>query len=286
MKRIGNVITCVASFTFGVAVSSFLNWTEYPVTNKQPPVNLSVCCPANVTNQAVPPPVASSDREVVFGGGHLRTVVDEVQLKNHRLQYWINVSYPQILGSEDLHIRQLNQRIKELTTKQYQWPLSPSTKDLRYYREKWPEAFNTVDVNYKVRSASDSFLSIYFISYSYGIGAAHSVQHSFVVNYDLTRRRELKLSDVFHRRSNYLEYISRYCVNELSTKSEFLFTEALLPRARNFQSWNIERDGIRFNFDACTVFACADGEQTVLVPFADLTPLLNRRALKTFTEPQ
>jgi hypothetical protein len=272
MKRIG-----VASFTFGVAVFSFLNWNEYPVSNKQLPVNLP--------SVSVPPPVAPPDREVVFGEGRLRTVIHEVQLKNQRLQYSIDVSYPQILGSEDLHIRKLNQRIKELATEQYQWPLSPSRTDLRYYREKWPDAFNTVDVDYEVRSATDSFLSIYFVGYSYGIGAAHSVQSSFVMNYDLTLRKELKLSDIFHGRSNYLEYISRYCLNELSRKSEFLFMEALVPRARNFQSWNIEREGIRFNFDACTVFGCADGEQTVVIPFVDLKPLLKPRALKTFTEP-
>jgi hypothetical protein len=120
-------------------------------------------------------------------------------------------------------------------------------------------------------------LSIYFVGYSYGIGAGHSVQYSFVVNYDLSLKRELKLSDIFQRRSKYVEYISRYCRNELSRKSEFLFTEALAPKAKNFKSWNISSEGIRFNFDACTVFACSEGEQTVVIPFADLKPFLNRR---------
>ena len=282
MKRIPIVITCVASFTFGVAVSLFLNWTEFPRTNNHRPVNQAVCPTNPPASVPVSSPIASFDREVVFGRGRLRTVVDEVHLKSQRLQYRIDVSYPQIVGSDDLHLRNLNQRITHLVSEQYQWLLTPSRTDLRYYREKWSDAFNSLDLDYEIRSATDSWLSIYFIGYSYGIGAAHSVQYSFVVNYDLTLRKDLKLSDIFRRRSKHLDYISRYCVNELSRKSEFLAVDALAPRAKNFQSWNIVGEGIRFHFDACTVFSCADGEQTVVIPFADLKPLLNRRAVKKF----
>jgi hypothetical protein len=225
-------------------------------------------------------PPATPNREVVFGGGRLRIVPDVVQLKSERLRYEIDVSYPQIVGSEDLHIRKLNQHIKELATEQYQWPLNPAKADLRYYREKWPEAFNSVDLDYEIRLATDSFLSIYFIGYSYGIGAAHSVQYSFVINYDLVLRKQLKLSDLFKRHSKYLEFISHYCIDELSKRLKFMFEEALTPMAEHFASWNITRDGIRFDFDACRVFGCAGGEQAVEIPFTALEQLLDWQALK------
>ena len=278
MKRIVlYVITCAANFVIGVSASSLLTGSSSFVINEHPHENLSVRCPP-VVNPPVPtsfpPPVESPDREVVFGRGQLRTVVEEVQLKSQRLQYDIDVKYPQILGSEELHIRRLNQRITDLATNEYQWPLNPSVTDLRYYRRKWPETFNRIQLDYEVSSATDRFLSIYFVGESYGIGAAHPVQYSFVLNYDLTLKKELKLSDIFRRRSNYLEYISRYCLSEFSRKSEFLFKEALTPRAGNFKSWNVTRNGIRFNFDECTVFSCSEGEQTILIPFADLKPLL------------
>lgn len=192
------------------------------------------------------------------------------------------MSYPQIVGTEDLHIRKLNQHIKKLATEQHQWPLSPSKADLRYYREKWPDVFNSVDLDYEIRLATDFLLSIYFVSYSYGIGAAHSVQYSLVVNYHLVLRKPLKLSELFKRHSKYLAFISRYCMDELSKgpghAAEFMFKEALAPVAENFESWNITRDGIRFNFDACKVFSCAGGEQAVEIPFTALEQFLDRES--------
>jgi hypothetical protein len=186
------------------------------------------------------------------------------------------VTYPQIAGSNSLYIRKLNQHMQELVANEYQWPLNPSKADLKYYREKWPAVFNSVDLDYQIRSANDSVLSIYFEGYSYGIGAAHSVQYSFSLNYDLTLRRELKLHDLFEPHSKYLEFISRYCLTELSKKQEALFEDALKPKAKNFASWNITHEGIRFNFDECKVFGCASDEQVVVIPFSALKPFLNR----------
>jgi hypothetical protein len=49
-----------------------------------------------------------------------------------------------------------------------------------------------------------------------------------------------------------------------------MFEEALSPRGENFESWNITRDGIRFDFDSCRVFGCAGGKQVVEIPFTAL----------------
>lgn len=231
----------------------------------------------SVTAPVVAAPRPSPSHEAVFGEGKLKIVPHNVQRKSGRLRYEIDVTYPQIDGSDSLNIRKLNQHIRKLVTDEYQWPLNPSKADLKYYREKWPEVLNSVDLDYDIRSASDSVLSIYFEGYSYGIGAAHSVQYSFSLNYDLALRRELKLGDLFDSRSKYLEFISRYCVTELSKKSAGLFEDALKPNAENFKSWNITHEGIRFNFDECLVFGCASDEQVVVIPFSALKPLLKRR---------
>lgn len=283
MKRIVVYLASILlTFTLGVAAASFWNWNKYPVKNLQPRVSVFERSPTNTTDSSASPvisaPTSTPDREVVFGRGRLRIVPDEVHLKSERLRYEIDMSYPQIGGSEDLHIRKLNQRMKELATEQYQWPLNPSKADLKYYRKKGPEAFNTIDLDYEIRLATDSFLSIYFIGYSYGIGAAHSVQYSFVMNYDLGSGKELKLADLFKPRSKYLEFISRYCMNELSKGTDqgsVIFKDALAPITENYDSWNVTRDGIRFNFDACKVFGCAGGKQTVEIPFAALKEILN-----------
>lgn len=170
----------------------------------------------------------------------------------------------------------LNRRVKDLVTKQYEWPLIPPTKeDLRHYK-KWPGVFNSVDLDYEVVLATDEFLSIYFQTFSYGTGAAHSVQHSFTVNYDLSSGRPLSLADVFNPHSKYLQFVSHYCIDELTKRhGDSIWKEELAPRMANFESWNLTKEGIRLNFDACSVVGCAGEEQRVEIPFVSLKQWLD-----------
>lgn len=281
MRRLAiNVTICLVSFAVGVASASVLTWLRQPLPGDPPRVKVE-----QVKDQPPSTVVPISEEplnpEVVFAGGSLRIVPADVNLKSERLRYEIAVTYPQIVGSKASHIRKLNQKIKQLVNKEYEGLLNPTKADLRYYREKWPEVFNSVYINYEIPAASDSFLSIYFNGYSYGIGAAHAVQFSLVVNYDLALQKEVRLPDIFTSRSNYLDFISQYCTKELLKQPEGMFEDALPPDSAYFKSWNITRAGIRFNFDACSVFACAYGEKEVEIPFADLKKFLNARALTT-----
>lgn len=52
------------------------------------------------------------------------------------------------------------------------------------------------------------------------------------------------------------------------------------PETETFENWNVTRDGIIFNFDACNVLSCADGEQRVEIPFDELKPWLNSNRLQ------
>lgn len=277
-RKLACVLTSLLAFNFGITASAL--WaghapgTEKAASRPEVPVVPAIPVPADTD-------VTAPDAEIVFGGGQLKLVAEEVQLKSRSLQYDLNIRYPQIVGSDARHIRRLNQRIKELAEKQYQWMLYPSKEDLLYYRQKHPEAFNELEINYEVTLATDSILSIYFVGYSYGIGAATSVQYSFTVNYDLVSEKELKLSDLFKPRSGYLGFVSHYSTDQLAKHEygDFLFRANLAPEAANFDSWNVTRNGIRFNFDECEAFGCAAGEQTVEIPVTNLKFMLSGQAL-------
>jgi hypothetical protein len=173
----------------------------------------------------------------------------------------------------------LNRRIRHLVTNQYAWPLIPPTKeDLRHF-EKWPDVYNSVDMDYYVVSATDRFLSIYFDVYSYGIGAAHSVQKSFTINFDMATTTLLSLGSLFKPGTRPLQFISKYCIDQLSkdhswAMNEPVFRDEVAPARKNFSSWNIVPGGIRINFDACTIDGCAAGTAEVLISFAELKPLM------------
>jgi hypothetical protein len=280
MKRTAaRIASACLTFILGTTASSL--WQYYktpqvspsPVTVAKPLINQPTATPI-----VTAPPAPVSEPEVVVGGG-LKVVSNEVQLENELLHYRVSVTYPQLEGTTALPIRNFNKHIEQLASKQYQWILNPSREDLRYYKQKHPEAFNTLSLDYEVVLASDSFLSIYFKGYGYGIGAAHAVQYSFVINYDFAANRFLKLSDIFKPGAKYLKFISEYCIDQLSRgeHGNYLSKDNLAPMASNFESWNLTKEGIRFNFDACRLLGCADGEQTVEIPFTALREMMSIR---------
>jgi len=231
-------------------------------------------------NENVPAPspaiTPTPELNIAFGKG-LRIVPKDIKLENQKLRYKINVTYPQIEGTKNLRILNLNHRMKRLVSEQYRWLLNPTKEDLRYF-QKHPDIFNSVNLTYEVPLAMDDLLSIYFEGYIYGIGAAHSAQISFSVNYDLRSGKLLKLADMFKPNINYLQVISQYCSNDLAKQhsaNKLFFTEDLAPKAKNYKSWNITREGIKINFDACSVLACSEGQQSVTIPFAEMKDMLN-----------
>ena len=272
MKRTAlRVASALLTFIFGTTTSTVLQQYRIlqsppPITTSKPPVTEPAATPI------IPePPVPARDTEIKLRGG-LKLVSNEVQLKNEILRYKVNLIYPQIEGTDELTIRKLNKHIEQLVEKDYQWMPNPLKEDLRYYKINHPEVFNSVYLDYEVILATDTFLSIYFEGFRYGISAAHSVQYSFVINYDLASYRILKLSDVFKPGSKYLEFISEYCIEQLSRGGDGgqLWKDELAPVAKNFESWNMTNNGIKFNFDACKVFGCSAGQQTVEIPFTAL----------------
>jgi hypothetical protein len=239
---------------------------------------------SKIQNPQTPAPVITPtpEQEVAFGKG-LKIVPRTIELKNESRRYQIDVVYPQIEGSKSRGILKLNRRIKDLVIRQYQWPLIPPTKENRRHYEKWPGVFNSVDLDYDVVLATDELLSIYFDVYSYGIGAAHSVQQSFTMNFDLQSEELITLTGLFRPRAGHLQFISDYCIRELSKGHQYAmsdptFKDELAPKLKNYESWNLTKKGLRFNFDACRIDGCAAGKAEVNITFDALREKLQPKS--------
>lgn len=279
MKRFAlSLIGSFLAFTAGLVTASSWNATQQVAAE---PVVIERCPPgpppAPQLGVSINPTLTEApDRDYPFAQGRLKLVPENVQLKSDSLHYEIDVRYPQIVGADTPAIRKINQHMKALATAKYQWPLNESQEDVRKDQERLPGTYNSVNLDYEVSVATESFLSIFFTGYSYGVGAAHAVQESESLNYDLASGSELKLADLFKSGSKYLEFISDYCIDELSATAgvpDRLNKGRLAPLAKNFENWHITSGGISFNFDACEIFACAEGDQSVEIPFSDLKSL-------------
>lgn len=267
-----NLSLAIVLLTVLSACSQGQNTAPFPAS-----VDTSVGQPTrNTISTASPSPLPS--KELTLKNG-LQIIANKVKLDNKDWRYRIEVDYPQIEGTNDPAVVALNRHIKDLVTKTYSWPLSRPTKKDRALYAKWPGVSNSVDIDYDIVLATDELLSIYFMGYHYGIGAAHSVHVSFAVNYDFKSRRRLMLASLFKPGANYLDVISRKCMDDLSKDNPYLKTdsyssEVLAPHAKNFESWNITERGLRINFDACRVNGCAVGDLSVEIPFDQFTGLI------------
>ena len=275
MKRFFvSLISTILAFTAGLVTAS--SWSsehrlvELVVADASPP------CPQNMPD---PPATvlsysATSPAEFHFGQNGLKLVPERVHLKSESQGYEIDVNYPQILGTpyiKETPIRKINQDLKASATKLYQWTLNPAIRN----NEVQSGIHNTVNFTYQVGLATDSVLSVNFIGYSYSGSAGRPIQESFAVNYDLTSGKQLKLSDIFKPRSNYIQFISQHSIDELRQRNVAPLIEGLEPDAENFKIWQITTDGITFTFHPCQVAACSEGELSMEISFEDLEPMLN-----------
>ena len=253
----------VLAFTAGIVTVQ--SWSK-PIKPTPPKVEVTPePTPTEPEPEITPDPEPA---EVVFANGRLRITSEEIHLKSEQRFYEIDVSYPQIVGSNARHIKNLNQRLRRFAINRYQWPLKISKAELRTNRFAFSESHNIVGVKYHIVLATDSILSIFLWTEDYYIGAAHSAIESHVINYDLKSHRELKLADLFKPNSQYLEFIAHYCTRELEVYG------TIEPKAETFQSWNFTEEGIQFNFDPCQIAGCSSGPQEVTIPFSALAPFL------------
>ena len=274
MKRFfGSLLATILAFTAGIVTES--SWASESSAVVEPVVvNASPPCPPNeprpparVQSYSATPPA-----EFDFGQNGLKLVPERVKLESNTLGYDIDVSFPQILvtsSTQTPNILKVNQQIKDRATQLYAWPLRRE-EQLSYLHGKGIR--NTVNFTYQVGLATDSFLAIHFIGYSFNDNSTQR-QNSFTLNYDLTSGKLLKLSDIFKPGSNYMTFISRYSLDALLRQA--VNPEALEPASGNFDVWQITTHGITFNFAPCIVANCSEGELFVQIPYDALQPMLN-----------
>lgn len=126
------------------------------------------------------------------------------------------------------------------------------------------------DATYDLVYQDGDLWSLKFDFLGYSDGAAHPYHYSKTLNYDLERRMQLSLDDLFLADSEYLQALSDYCVTELSQRDigfDDAFSAGAEPTPENYRNWNIASDGLLITFDEYQVASYAAGPQTVVVPY-------------------
>ncbi|MBZ0290351.1 MAG: DUF3298 and DUF4163 domain-containing protein [Anaerolineae bacterium] len=132
-----------------------------------------------------------------------------------------------------------------------------------------------MDVRYRVFTPTASLLSIGFDVGWYTAGAAHPNSYSRTLNYDLSSGTVLVLDDLFKTDAPYLEALSAYSVRALTEKGTLIFPDGAEPTDENYKNWNMTPDGLLITFDDYQVAPHVAGPQQVVIPYLDLTDLID-----------
>jgi hypothetical protein len=200
-----------------------------------------------------------------------------IKQTSRKPKYEVEVTYPQITGSNSASVTAFNHQIEALVQK--------DVTDFRGGVED-PDPAAPADTSgssfsatYRVTVATPDLISVALVISEFSAGAAHPNTYSVSISYDLKSGRPLRLEDLFAAGKPYLESISKACVAHLKTKLGDMSDPEWLergagPKAENYKNWNLTTTGLEITFDSYQVAAYAAGPQQVFLQYTDLKPLI------------
>ena len=194
--------------------------------------------------------------------------------ENQTPVYKITAQIPTLTGSDDPRVLAFNAELKDSVQKE----IDAFKKDtLLYTTTPIVSAGSYFNVQYELVGQQGNFWSIKFTLEGYTDGAAHPYHYSGTVNYDLDKGKDITLDEIFLPNLNYLQFISQYCVAELSKRDIGFdgFHQGADPTAENYRNWNVSEKGLVITFDEYQVAPYAAGPQTVIIPYGVLGSLIN-----------
>jgi hypothetical protein len=162
----------------------------------------------------------------------------------------INVSYPQITGSNDPAIAKFNRQAEAV-----------ATQIVKDFKEGEPDPNESdLSTTYNVMLASDDIISVEILEDSYA-GGAHPNSAYHTLNYDLRTGRELQLDDIFKPNVDYKQTIRQYALKDLNARAKREAKEEHMPpdqqtedlfsqdQLSEWSAWAMTRHGLLVYFD-------------------------------------
>ena len=243
-------------------------------------------------NWSKPPNQKDSDKKTAFSvheepvtfTGDVDLVSKQIKENNKKLNYTIDVQYPQLTGGNNPNLEKFNQAARAAVTRKvagFKKDTAPEENENTEETRPTDSMGSDLTISYTVALAQDDLVSIDFEVGSYFQGAAHPNSYSETLNYDLKNGKVLKLADLFKPGAKYLQTIANYCIADLKKQASAkgLMAEEIekgaAPKADNYLGWTITRRGLGIGFDPYQVGPYAAGPQFVLVPYSDLKDIIN-----------
>ncbi|CAM2748929.1 endo-1,4-beta-xylanase-like protein [Legionella steigerwaltii] len=194
-------------------------------------------------------------------------------VQTEKTRYLLQLRYPQIVGSPlPQTAKDFNHLLQSFVDKeinQFRHVINQTTPT-----QSMEVMQNHLKINYDLagfvsQSQHTEYISIRFRRDSFVQGMAHPGQQIQTFNFDLGHNKLLSLSNLFKPNSNYLDKISSYCSNQLSSRKfpAEMIKAGAGPRMENYKNWNLTLSGLLITFDEAQVAPRYKGVQEVLIPY-------------------
>ena len=144
---------------------------------------------------------------------------------------------------------------------------------------------STLTVQGAVVATSTDFVSVLFSTESFLVGMAHPSDAMISVNFDLSRGKNIALSDLFIPGADYLNVIADYAANDIadqikngtyfSTSEYIAQSGGLAADPANFEVFNITPHALILHFQEYQVGPYASGPATTTIPWDALSSIVS-----------
>lgn len=219
--------------------------------------------------------------EISFLTVETKDIIEDNQDK----KYSIEVHFPVVkntINSNNANLfieEKINKIIQEFKKNVSDWDAPVDLSDMK----------SGLWINFEEYFLNNNCLSLKINVSEYYLGAAHPNNYSYSLNYNLNKAEEINLGNLFSVNQNqYLSRLSDLVLLDLEKQFEDL---EIMPDASmlksgteakedNFKNFNLSQESLIFNFDQYQIAPYAAGEFKVVIPFSDLSDIINTKVLE------
>ena len=147
-----------------------------------------------------------------------------------------------------------------------------------YMRDDTPGPL-ILEIDYSIEYMDNRCISVLLYNFSY-TGGAHPNTFSSSYNYDIEKRKNILLDDLFAEGYDYLGFLSSYCYEDIKNKyieidvdpadvEDWIIDGTDPSEPENFRDFNLTADSLMITFDPYEVGPYVMGAFTVYIPYAE-----------------
>jgi hypothetical protein len=196
-----------------------------------------------------------------------KQIVSEKAIKQETNSYLINVKYPQTINrsiNKAINLMMLN----AITT--FKHDIGTERISPNWRNELW--------CNYTTMQYSSRIGSIRFDIYTF-TGGAHGNTQVVTKTYDYKTGKEIRLSDIFNSKTDYLTQIANrvqpILTRQLENPTANWFESGTAPTAKNYQAFMLTPSSIIFIFQQYQVAPRVEGMPEVVLSWNQIKNILN-----------